>query len=595
MDRVARHTLIASLLVSLAACGDAPQTDAADGEWDDIATGKADGAIDPESDEAQAVLLLVNDPEVDVDELDHDARLDARAARNIIAHRNADGIWGTDDDNRIDDIPELDGIGYVGPRALDRLIDYAVDQGYLELVQGSDDDDTMTDVIFSPQPSDATHNVRVAELIDEAQESIDIAMYSYSNGTVRTAIENAAARGVEIRFLFETASDDRRLEGEELQDSRSGQLEAHGIDVRWVNKIMHHKFMIIDGPRSELSRAATATIASGSANWSNSAGTRYDENTLFLRGHEEVALRLQKEFNHLWEHSRALDANPELEWEFSELEITDADIIDGPDSHVLFTSENFDVSEGGDTFRKNGGNEVSDALIEAIEGATDSIHVASGHLRHRGISEAIMAKKATDPELEIRVYLDAQEYISAYTHNLQLDDLDDCLAEANTATQTRNCMDKGFRFGYQMGESGVDVRYKWYSYRWHYSYAAQMHHKYLIIDGDELWTGSYNLSDNAEHNTFENMMVFRGDTYADLVASYEQNFETLWETGRADDLLSDVRDDIANADVIPMVFDSMSLEHEEVRQLKSLVLDNCPEANSEDFRRNPQNHLVCHR
>ena len=61
MDRVARHTLIASFLVSLAACGEAPKTEAADGEWDDIATGKADGAIDPDSDEAQAVLLLVND------------------------------------------------------------------------------------------------------------------------------------------------------------------------------------------------------------------------------------------------------------------------------------------------------------------------------------------------------------------------------------------------------------------------------------------------------------------------------------------------------------------------------------------------------
>lgn len=595
VDRVARHTLIASLLVSLAACGDAPQSEASDGEWDAIATGKADGAVDPDSAEAQAVLLLVNNPEVDLDELDHDARLDARAARNIIAHRNADGIWGTEDDNPIDDIPELDAIRFVGPSAFSRLVDYAVAEGYLELVDDGDDGEVMTDVVFSPQPSDATHNLRVASLIDEAQESIDIAMYSYSSGTVRAALEAAAARGVEIRFLFETASDDRRLDGDDLQASRSGQLEAHGIDVRWVNKIMHHKFMIIDGPRSDLSAAATATIASGSANWSNSAGTRYDENTLFLRGHEEVALRLQQEFNHLWEHSRALEANPDLQWELSELEISDADITDGDDSHVYFTSENFDVSPGGDTFRKNGGNEVSDALIEAIEGATDSIHVASGHLRHRGISEAIMAAKANDPDLEVRVYLDAQEYISAFTHDLQLDDLDDCLAEANTPTQIRNCMDKGFRFGFQMGESGVDVRYKWYSYRWHYSYAAQMHHKYMVIDGDELWTGSYNLSDNAEHNTFENMMVFRGDAYADLVASYEQNFETLWETGRADDLLGDVRNEIANSDIVPMVFESMSLEHEEVRQLKSLILERCPQANSEDFRRNPQDHLVCHR
>lgn len=595
MDRIARHTLIASLLLALPACTEAPPAEAGDGEWDAIPTGKADGVLDPDSDEAKAVLLLVNDRDVTLEELDDDARLDVRAARNIIEHRNPDGIWDTDDDNRIDDVPELDAIGYVGPRAFGRLVEYAIAQGYLALVQDAEPDETMTDVVFSPQPSESTHNQRVADLIDQAQDTIDVAMYSYSNATVRAALEAAAARGVEIRFLYETASEDRRLDGDELQSSRSGQLEAHGIDVRWVNKIMHHKFMIIDGPRADLERASTATIASGSANWSNSAGTRYDENTLFLRGHDEVALRLQKEFNHLWAHSRALDANPDLAWTLSEVDITDADIVDGDDSHVFFTSENFDVSAGGDTFRKNGGNEVSDQLIAAIERATDSIHVASGHLRHRGVSEALMAKRAADPDIDIRVYLDAQEYISAYTHDLQVEDLEDCLADASTDTQTRNCMDSGFRFGYQLGESGIDVRYKWYAYRWHYTYAAQMHHKYLLIDGDELWTGSYNLSDNAEHNTFENMMMFRGDDYAQLVAAYEANFETMWETGRAEDLLGQVREEIATADVIPMTYESMALEHDEVRDLKSLVLDNCAEANSNDFRRNPQNHLVCYR
>ena len=586
MDRIARHTLIAALLLSLPACGEAPQAETGDGEWDAIATGKADGALDPDSDEAKAVLLLVNDPDVTLEQLDDDARLDARAARNIIEHRDAETI---------DDIPELDAIPYVGPRAFERLVEYAIAQGYLERVQQTEPGDVMTDVVFSPQPSEATHNQRIAELIDQARDTIDIAMYSYSNATVRTALEAAAARGVEIRFLFETASEDRRLDGDALQNSSSGRLEAHDIDVRWVNKIMHHKFMIIDGPRVDLERAHTATITSGSANWSNSAGTRYDENTLFLRGHDEVALRLQKEFNHLWAHSRDLDANPALEWTLSETEVTDADIVDGDDAHVYFTSENFDVSAGGDTFSKNGGNEVSDALIAAIEGATDSIHIASGHLRHRGISEALMAKRAADPDMDIRVYLDAQEYISPYTHALQLEDLDDCLAEASTDTQVRNCMDSGFLFGYQLGETGIDVRYKWYAYRWHYTYAAQMHHKYMLIDGDELWTGSYNLSDNAEHNTFENMMTFRGDANAELVAAYEENFESMWETGRAEDLLGQVREEIATADVIPMTYAPMALEHEEVRALKQLVVDNCADANTTDFRRNPQNHLVCYR
>ncbi|MEM6996397.1 MAG: phospholipase D-like domain-containing protein, partial [Myxococcota bacterium] len=125
------------------------------------------------------------------------------------------------------------------------------------------------------------------------------------------------------------------------------------------------------------------------------------------------------------------------------------------------------------------------------------------------------------------------------------------------------------------------------------SYAAQMHHKYLVIDGDELWTGSYNLSDNAEHNTFENMFLFQGDEFADLIDDYENNFETLWNTGRDEGLLGELRDEVETADVIPLVFDSMALGHEEVRSLKALIVDRCPQVNSQEFRSNPAAHQVC--
>ena len=597
MGRNLLALLAPALLLFAPACSSTSTDEPGDGANDGFAAGKADGGIDPDSDEAKAVLLLVNDLALGFVEFDDDVPLNRRAAQNIIAHRNGpDGDATTPDDNDLfDDLAELDDIKYVGPSALQALLRYAIAEGYLARVQEEDEGEVFSSVIFSPQPSDTSHNARVAELIATAEDTIDVAMYSFSNAGVRTALEEAAARGVEIRFIFETASDDRRLEGDELLDSKSGRLEAHDIDVRWVNKIMHHKYMIIDGPRDDLSRASTAMIATGSANWSNSAATRYDENTLFLQGHEELALRMQQEFNLLWNHSRDFVANEAIEFSPSGVEISDDDIADDPTTHAWFTSDNFDISEGSTTFRKTGRNTVSDQIIAAIEGADASIWVASGHLRHRGISEAIMAKVEENPELDVRVYLDAQEYISQTTHNIQVDDLEECLEEANTAAQTRNCMDKGFRFGFQVGESGAHVRYKWYAYRWHYSYAAQMHHKYLIIDGDELWTGSYNLSDNAEHNTFENMLLFTGDTHGDLIDAFEANFESIWETGRAEDLLSDLREEIANADVIPMVFDSMALEHEEVRQLKSLILDNCTDANTQDFRQNPENHLVCHR
>jgi phosphatidylserine/phosphatidylglycerophosphate/cardiolipin synthase-like enzyme len=589
--------LIAQSLLVLGSACQSPDDEAGDGEHDSIAIGKGDGSIDPDSFEAKAVLLAVNDREVSMTELDIDAALDKRAAENIIAHRDgADGMAGTGDDDLFDDLEELDEISFVGQKAFDALLKYAIAEGYLDRVKGDPDLAAITDVVFSPQPSEQSHNARVAAMIDEARETIDIGMYSFSNTGIRQALERASARGVEIRFIFETANEDRKLVDDALLDSASGQLEEHDIDVRYVNKIMHHKFMIIDGPREDITRAATATIATGSANWSNSAATRYDENTLFLRGHEELALRLQKEFNHLWHHSRDFVANQEIEFSPSGLQIAEEQITDNPDEHAYFTSDNFDVAENGDTFSTTGRNRVSDELIKAIQGADESILVASGHLRHRGVSEAIIAKVQQNPEMDVRVYLDAQEYISKSTHDQQVDDLETCLAAAGTsASKQRSCLDKGFLFGFMVGEAGAHVRYKWYAYRWHFSYAEQMHHKYMIIDGDELWTGSYNLSDNAEHNTFENMLHFSGEANAGLIALYQQNFESIWETGRAEDLLSSLRQEIETADVIPMVFDSMALEHAEVNSLKSLILANCTQANSSEFRSHPESHTICHR
>jgi len=587
--RSTSKALVTALLFVLGAAACITGDDPLDEEHASFPSGKADGAVDAGSPEAQAVLALVNDPLVNFEELDIDASLNARAAGHIIDHRNGpDGQVASDDDNLFDSMQELDDVKYVGPFALAQLLEYAIAQGYLEAEAGKS-----VEVVFSPQPYADSHNVRVAAIISAAQHSVDIAMYSYSDAGIGDALEAAVARGVKVRFIFETANADRKKSGDDLENSKSARLERLGINVRYVNKIMHHKYMIVDGPRDDLDRADTCTIVSGSGNWSYGAATIYDENTVFFTGYRELALRLQAEFNLMWAHSRDFVWDATLPFELSTLVLDDAAIEDETTTHAHFTSDNFSVSNT--TFRINGGNNVSSQLVAAIEGATESIRVASGHLRSRPVSEALLAKIAAHPEMDIRIYLDGQEYISSWYHAEQVDDLEECLAEATTPATIRNCTDKGFYFGYQIALSGGDVRYKYYSYRWHYSYAKQMHHKYLLIDGDELWTGSYNLSDNAEHNTFENVLVFRGDEFAALIAAFANNFETLWETGRAEGLLAQLGAEVETSDNIPLVFDSMALTWDEVTDLKQLIRDNCADINSESYRTEPEHHWVCYR
>ncbi|MCP4503203.1 MAG: hypothetical protein GY822_24975 [Deltaproteobacteria bacterium] len=557
-----------------------------------LAHGYGDGGGDVDVDaQDQAVLLLVNDEATDFFRLDEGAALNARAARNIIAERDGeDALFGTDDDHLFESIAALDAVSYVGEAALERLQLFAIAEGYFDEVNGR-----THDVIFSPQLYPLSHNAEVRTLIESAERTLDIAMYSFSDYSIYDVIEEAVARGVQIRFIFETANSDRKKSGSALAATRSARLENMGVNVRYVNRIMHHKFMIVDGPFGDEEYASKSTLATGSGNWSYGAATRYDENTLFLKGEAGLSLSYQQEFDYLWLHSRDIVIDGSLPYVMNPLTITDAmidDAMSGTGTDALFTSKNFSVSEGGTTFRKNGGNEVSDALVQAIEAATTRIYVASGHLRLRAVALALEAKIAAQPDLDIRIVLDGQEYLSYSTHQRQLQRRSDCLAVATSDAKIRNCYDKGFLYSYQLQDAGIPLRYKMYSYRWHYTYAVQMHDKYMVID-DDLWTGSFNLSDNAEHNTFENVVHLEGERFSDLVNAYVENYNSMWNLENDGIAFETLWQQMKNDDVIPLVFQPMSLDWDAVTALKRHIRDNCLDVNSEEFRKHPESHKIC--
>jgi phosphatidylserine/phosphatidylglycerophosphate/cardiolipin synthase-like enzyme len=567
-----RHVACLSLGLLVAACANVGEESA------DQTAALVEG-----SPRALAAIAMVNDPATDAASLVSGKVTKATAAA-IVAHRDGpDGAARTADDDPFDTVAELDAVKGVGAATLKRLGDLADAEGYLDAEEKKE-----RDVVFSPQPVEDSHTAEVAKLIAGAERSIDIAMYSFSDASVQAALADAVERGVKVRFLFDTANDDRKLTGTALTSSKSGKLESIGVDVRWVNKIMHHKFMLVDGPRDDLDAALDATLVTGSANWSSGAATKYDENTLFLTAYPKLNLLFQREFDEMWSHSTDLVANPAIVSEPSTTTITDADLPVFPGMEVFFTSDNFKVN--GTTFSSVGTNHVADQLIAAIGGAKKRIHIASGHLRLRGVAEALMKKRAEMPSLDIKVYLDGQEYVSESANATQKADQEACLVAAKTESQKRTCLDKDYLYSLDVEKSGIELRYKYYAYRWDTSYALQMHNKLMIVD-DELWTGSFNLSDNAEHNTFENMLHFRGPEFRGLVDAYEKKFGELWTQG--DGKLAGLRQTIDEAATIPIVFDAMSLSWEEVRDLKALIAKECPAVNSTAFRDDAPSHKTC--
>lgn len=582
--RRALSRIVPLLLLPLAVAGPAACSAPADAD-DDAVTGD-ESELREGSVEARAVLALVNDGAVTASELLREARVSTNVGNAIVAHRDGpDGRLGSADDDLFDDLREVDAVPGVGPATILRLYEYAKRKG---LVGGD------TEVIFSPATAPETsHLARIAKEIDLAQRSVDIAIYSYSDAKIGDALARAAARGVKVRFVYNDAPADARVPLASQPSTRSYKLEQAGVNVRYINKIMHHKFMIVDGPRTDLAAAKTAHLVTGSANWSSSAATRFDENTIVFKNQEALVLRFQREFDTMWSHSRDF-IGKDLPYELSSAPITDASIPDAPNAHALFTSSNFTVRDT--TFSSTGTNTVADALVAGIQSATTSIHIASGHLRSREVAEALVAKKAAAPALDVRVYLDGQEFIAKGTHDIQVQKVQTCLAAAgDSAAKKRDCLDNDFLFGYQVGEAGIDVRYKYYAYRWDHSYAPQMHHKLMAVDGSTLYSGSYNLSDNAEHATFENMLVLKGPEHAATVAAFEKNFETIWKTGRDENRLAALNARIDQPGDFPIVFDPMALTWAEVSALKNKIRAACPDVDSQEYRSAAASHVFCRR
>lgn len=121
-------TTLTALSLALIACG--PQsTEPQLGAAQSSLTGSDTGRI----------LAFVNDVGTSFELLDVAVGLDARAARNIVTHRaGVDGQFPTADDNLFETLVELDGVAYVGPSALLKLLDYAgtVELPEAEIVEG---------------------------------------------------------------------------------------------------------------------------------------------------------------------------------------------------------------------------------------------------------------------------------------------------------------------------------------------------------------------------------------------------------------------------------------------------------------------------
>ncbi len=139
----------------------------------------------------------------------------------------------------------------------------------------------------------------IEDLIDNANKTIDIAMYTFTSRYLAQHLIDAENRGVKIRVLLDRKSNDPK----ENKYTKYLYLKKNGINIRFAaahtykrwkrSGIMHNKFAIFDNK----------IVETGSLNWTASAFVVNDENVLVIR-RQDIANVYEGKFEALWEKAK---------------------------------------------------------------------------------------------------------------------------------------------------------------------------------------------------------------------------------------------------------------------------------------------------
>lgn len=137
-------------------------------------------------------------------------------------------------------------------------------------------------VYFTPS-EDCKKNI--IQHIEQAENSIDIAIFSFTDRNIANSLQKAAAKGINIRLLTDKEQSD-------FHNSVIHNLIKKGINVRYnvTQKQEHNKFAVFDNK----------IVSTGSFNWTYRASYYNSENCLFIDKEAKVADKYKIRFNQLW-------------------------------------------------------------------------------------------------------------------------------------------------------------------------------------------------------------------------------------------------------------------------------------------------------
>lgn len=382
--------------------------------------------------------------------------------------------------------------------------------------------DAETSAMFSPWQGTQAFD-KMYKAIAGAKHEAKVTVYSWSDSGFDKAIEDAVKAGVNVKVVVHP--DLAKEAGTIAKVAKLEGLQGKGkAAFKMAPRNMHEKFAVIDGEY----------VVNSSANMSGGAKTKYSENFVFLTGPQFLIENFENEFAVLWNSSKDMISSPKDVIEDQLPYNAAAHQTKGKEVTLYSSSMNYDyapntasaVAEGKYIkLVKRGAVEpwiVRDAIIDAISKAKKTVHCSFNHFNILEISQALV--EASKRGVDVKLTVDNQEFRTKWS--------------PQGIEMTPYFVENWKKLPGNSGKQ-APVRVKFYS---HYPNPAKWylnHHKFFLVDVGTsdavLFTGSYNFSETAEHNQFDNMVSYKGSSFSKLHKSFLDEFNTLWSLERVND------------------------------------------------------------
>ncbi len=177
--------------------------------------------------------------------------------------------------------------------ARDRAPDGSLRYNTPALVSGAEPGPQTAEEHFSP--SENLEQIDVAR-IREAQHTLDIAMYAFTDKYIAEAIVERARAGVQVRIYRDRQQfgeeESRNSEKRQSTTQQFGGVPNIHLKVKQSRELMHLKAYLIDG----------RILRTGSANWSPTGLKRQDNNAHFCTDPNQIRA-YQSTFEAMWNRS----------------------------------------------------------------------------------------------------------------------------------------------------------------------------------------------------------------------------------------------------------------------------------------------------